>query len=130
VKLVSKYNCLVAGVLAAQVMFFVFLGSWGGFFRNFSFLPFLVVLCVLKRNWSGLSICVLSGFLLDIFSFATFGSFLFKTSFFFFIAALWLEFFSGSPPSQRSSIPDSPTKKKISRYPATRFRKRVKKGKC
>lgn len=94
-KLVSKYNRLVAGILAAQVIFFLFLGSWGGFFRGFSFLPFLVILCVLKRNWSGLGICVISGFLLDIFSFATFGSFLFKTSFLFFIAGLWLEFFSG-----------------------------------
>jgi len=95
VKLVSKYNRLVAGILAAQVIFFLFLGSWGGFFRDFSFLPFLVILCVLKRSWSGLGICVISGFLLDIFSFATFGSFLFKTSFLFFIAGLWLEFFSG-----------------------------------
>lgn len=94
-KLVRKHAHLLAGILTLQILLFSLSGSWGEVFRSFSLLPLLVMLCALKQNWLGLGICILSGFLLDIFSFATFGSFLFKSAFLFFVAGLWLEFFSG-----------------------------------
>jgi len=95
VKLARKHAHLLAGILTLQILLFLFSSSWGEIFRNFSLLPLLVILCALKQNWLGLGICILSGFLLDIFSFATFGSFLFKSAFLFFVTGLWLEFFSG-----------------------------------
>lgn len=92
---VSKYNplFLLSGFLIVQIIFLVFSNFLGRSLQNLSLLPFLVILCALQQNWVGLCACVVFGFLLDIFSFATFGTFLFKSSFLFFLASLWLSFF-------------------------------------